>query len=429
MPLSSDWPEQIELEPTAMAQGGDAVGRWEGRAVFASGVLPGEHARIRLYDRQKAFARGRATDVLRTAAERVTSFCPLEQSCGAADWRWIEPEAQRRFKVEILREQLQHIGGLVVPVNEPEPINNSQDMVAYRTTAELHVHDDRIGYFLPGTRRTGDVPACCLHHPLINDALAALRPLLNPHLGLRGITLRCSPHADTVLGLLETRPNARRGALHSLTRRWREAFPMLVGVVHGENNQVLDGAAFLERRVGNVVFHVSAGSFFQINYRQVERMAKRVRELIDPRPNTRLLDLYCGVGLFTLSLASSVAEVVGIEEWAPAIEDARRSAQLNNVSNASFEAGSVETMLDAQSKLFNYVVLDPPRRGCAPEVMSGLAKLRPERIVYVSCHPGTLARDCKLLAEAGYRVTSAEVIDMFPHTHHVESIVHLKRGG
>jgi 23S rRNA (uracil1939-C5)-methyltransferase len=220
-----------------------------------------------------------------------------------------------------------------------------------------------------------------------------------------------------------------KGALQALAGRWRAAFEPLVGVVKARENVSLHGKTFLEQRVGNVRFHVGASSFFQVNYRQTARMVDRVRTLLDPQQNTRLLDLYCGVGLFALSLAPFVAEVVGIEEWAPAIEDARRSAKLNGASNTAFEVGAVERVLQAQNGSFDRVVLDPPRRGCAPEVLDALTMLAPQRIVYVSCHPGTLARDCKQLAAAGYRITSAEVIDMFPHTHHVESIVRLERAG
>jgi 23S rRNA (uracil1939-C5)-methyltransferase len=166
-----DWPDELELELHAIAQGGDAVGRYEGRAIFASGGLPGELVRVRLHDRQKAFARGRVLEVLRPAAERIASSCPLESVCGAADWRWIAPQAQREFKRTILQEQLRHLGGLdvaVLPAAAPE----DRESWAYRTSAELHIEHDRIGYFLPNSRRVADIPACCLHHPLLNDALA-----------------------------------------------------------------------------------------------------------------------------------------------------------------------------------------------------------------------------------------------------------------
>lgn len=421
------WPDELELELTAMAQGGDAVGRYEGRAVFAGGGLPGELVRVRLADRQASFARGRVTEVLRSAPERRDSACPLEQICGAADWRWIDDTAQRRFKAEILREQLQHIGGLEVAVLPDDSPAISEDSPllpgGYRTTAELHVAGERIGYYMPGSRRVADVAGCCLHHPLINEALAALRPLLQAAAGvtLRGVTIRCSPATGQVLAVLDG-----RGPLRELAQQWRRAYPALAGVTHAQSRRALDGQDWIEQQGGGVRFHVSASSFFQINHQQIERLVARVRTLLDAQPKTRLLDLYCGVGLFGLALARDVAAVVGVEEWEPAIADARRSAKRNGITNVGFHVGGVERVLGTLSGSFDRVVLDPPRRGCAPEVIAALGKRQPARIVYVSCHPGTLARDCKLLAAAGYRITSAEVIDMFPHTHHVESIVRLE---
>ncbi|HEY0736521.1 MAG TPA: 23S rRNA (uracil(1939)-C(5))-methyltransferase RlmD [Herpetosiphonaceae bacterium] len=416
-----DWPDELELELAAMAQGGDAVGRYEGRAVFASGGLPAERVRVRLHDRQKAFARGRVVEVLRAAPERIGSRCPLETICGAADWRWIDPQAQRQFKRAILQEQLRHIGGLDVEVL-PVPEIDERQTWGYRTTAELHVAQDRIGYFLPGSRRVADIPACCLHHPLIDEALTALRPLLSREIELRGVTLRCSPSSGEVIALLDG-----RGPLRELARRWRSVHKPLVGVVHAQQRRTLDGRDWIERTVGRVRFRLSASAFFQVNAYQTERLVERVRALLATQPGTRLLDLYCGVGLFALSLAGEIAEVIGVEEWQPAIDDARRSAQQSRLTNLSFEVGAAEQVIDRLSGSFDRVVLDPPRRGCAPEVLAALTRLQPERIVYVSCHPGTLARDCKQLAASGYRITSAEIIDMFPHTHHVESIVRLEQ--
>lgn len=414
----TQWPDELQLELQAMAQGGDAVGRYKGRAVFAAGGLPREQVRIRLHDRQAAFARGRVIEVLAAAPERVASFCPLEQTCGAADWRWIDYEAQRRFKAEILHGQLQHIGGIEVDVMLPPP---PAILTGYRTTAELHAFGDTIGYYRPGSRRVADIPACCLHHPLVNAALDALRPLLSPDIKLRGVTIRCSPETGQVLGALDG-----RGPLPTLAERWRKRYTPLVGVTNARG-VALDGQNWLSRHVNNIHFHVSANSFFQINFVQLEPLVERVQTLLDLQPQHRLLDLYCGVGLFALSFAQNIRAAVGVEEWAPAVEDARRSAERNNIHNAEFRAGAAEQVINELDQHFDRVVLDPPRRGCAPEVLAALATLMPERIVYVSCHPGTLARDCKQLAANGYAVTHAEVIDMFPQSSHVESIVQLDR--
>lgn len=412
------WPDELELALTSMGQGGDAVGRYEGRPVFAGGGLPGEQVRVRLHERQAAFARGRVIEVFRAAPERVRSFCPLEQRCGAADWRWIDYEAQRRFKREILRDQLRHIGGIEVDVAAP-PVPTST--TGYRTTADLHVFKNEIGYYRPGTRRVADIPACCLHHPLINTALAGLRATMQPSIALRNVTIRCSPETEQVLAVLDG-----HGPLRELAQTWRNACAPLIGVTNARG-AALDGQTWFERRVAERRFRVGATSFFQINFVQLGPLIERVRSLLELAPHHRLLDLYCGVGLFALSLADEIRAAVGVEEYAGAVDDARRNATLNGIANVDFRAGAAERVLAALDQPFERVVLDPPRRGCAPDVLAALTSIAPERIVYVSCHPGTLARDCKHLAGAGYTITSAEVIDMFPHTSHVESIVRLER--
>lgn len=418
---STTWPDEIELELSGMAQGGAAVGRVAGRPVFAAGGLPGERVRVRLHERRAAFAHGTVTQVLRAAPARRASPCPNEALCGAADWRWIDDAAQREFKASILRDQLRHLGGLEVEVAPPVSVPAAQTW-NYRISAELHVHERDIGYFRPGTRQVADPGSCCLHHPLINQALLALRPLLRDTVRLRTVTLRCSPATGETLALLDG-----EGELLELARAWRRACPGLVGVMHAPSRRVLQGRAWLEQQVAGLRFRVSADAFFQVNAAQTPRLVARVRELLAPTADARLLDLYCGVGLFALSLAPLVRDVVGIEAWSPAVSDARSNARLNRINHARFQAGPVERLLARLDGPFAYAVLDPPRRGCAPAALEALIALRPHRIVYVSCHPGTLARDCRRLAAAGYRPTHAEIIDMFPQTHHVESIVRLER--
>ncbi len=419
------WPDELELELTEMAQGGYAVGRYADRPIFASGGLPGEQVHVRLHDRQGRFARGHVAQVLRPVPERIASPCPLEDVCGAADWRWIAYGAQLRFKTEILRNQLRHLGGIEVDVRPPAPSlsQHEEAAYAYRTTAELHIDGTRIGYYRPGSRRVADLPTCCLHHPALDAALQALRPLLrSTRVTLRSVTIRCSPTTGQVLGILDG-----RGALRELATAWRQAHPVLVGVAHARDGAALTGQAALEHHVAGLRFRVSAQSFFQINYRQLETLVTRVKTLLAASSTSRLLDLYCGVGLFALAAARDVAAVTGIEEWQPAVADARHNAELNRIGNAAFHVGAAEQMLAIVADKYDRVVLDPPRRGCASAVLQQLAHQHPPRIVYVSCHPGTLARDCRLLSSAGYGVTSAEVIDLFPQTHHIESIVLLER--
>jgi 23S rRNA (uracil1939-C5)-methyltransferase len=259
-----------------------------------------------------------------------------------------------------------------------------------------------------------------LHHPLINDTIQGLRPLLTERTRLRGVTIRSSPSTNRTLAVLDGKQQGE------LAEHWIKSVPALAGVTD-KRGVVLAGEPALEHRVAGLHFRVSAPSFFQINYHQWEALVARVRDLLEPTPQTRVLDLYCGVGLFALTLAREVDSVVGVEAWQPAVDDAQHNAERNQLGNATFVAGNAEQVLAAQPPSFNRAVLDPPRRGCEPAVLDALVQQRPERIAYVSCHPGTLARDCKRLVEHGYRIASAEIIDMFPHTSHVESIVVLQR--
>src|SRR3954453_24074501 len=188
------WPDELDLHLTGIAQGGDGVGRWEGRPVFAAGGLPGEDVRVRLRDRHASFARGDVVAVTTAAPERIVSPCPFEAACGAAGWGWSAYPAQLSFKAAILQDQLQHLGGISIEVDTVHGMQDASGPVGrigpadpawhYRTTAELHVAGNRIGPFRTGSHDIADLPGCCLHHPLIDDALPTLRTLLTPDLGL-----------------------------------------------------------------------------------------------------------------------------------------------------------------------------------------------------------------------------------------------------
>ncbi len=431
--MSQEWPDEIDLEIHGIAQGGDGVGRFGERPVFAAGGLPGETVRVRLRDRQASFARGNVIAVMQPATERIVSPCPKESICGAAGWRDVDYDAQLRFKAEILRDQLRHLGGIDIPVSAAHGADLApsagSDLPAgrgwsYRTTAELHYANGKLGYYAPNSRRVVDLGQCCLHHPLINGAIAALEGLHLNIAGLRSITLRCSPALGEVLVVLEG-----EGRWEALAQQWMRACPALIGVVHRTRNTIkrVRGRTELEQVIDGVRWHVSAGSFFQVNAAQTARLIERVRTLMAVQPGERILDLFCGVGTFALPLRMQGAQVTGIESYAPAIEDARRSMVANNLDGITWYAGPVETMLERCEGPFDGAVLDPPRRGCEASALERLAALMPRRIVYVACHPGTLARDCKVLGGYGYVATRAEVIDLFPHTHHVESIVVLER--
>jgi 23S rRNA (uracil1939-C5)-methyltransferase len=416
-----DWPETLDLTLDGIAQGGEGVGRWQERVVFAAGGLPGERVLVRLRERHDSYARGQVAEVLEASPDRVPPRLPVADHM---PWQHIAYPAQTRFKRQILADQLAKIGGLAdLPIAETLPAPRPW---GYRNSARFHGDGARIGYYAADSHELQEIEADPLLLPVLNEALAALRTVV--HFGEMApaeVILRASEAYGYTLAALRG-PEDLRG----LATRWRMAFPALAGVVlpTAPNGQpALLGADHLIDELGGVAFHLRPTTFFQVNTAAAEALLGLVRDGLELRGDERLLDLYCGAGAFTLPLAASAREVIGIEEYAGSVEDAGTTAAENGVANVRFEVGRAEVALGQIDGSFNAAVLDPPRRGCHPVALEHLLRLAPARIVYVSCHPGTLARDLKLLVAGGYRVASVQPVDLFPQTAHIESVSVLVR--
>ncbi|MBK9943364.1 MAG: 23S rRNA (uracil(1939)-C(5))-methyltransferase RlmD [Kouleothrix sp.] len=416
---TSDWPETLELTLDGIAQGGDAVGRWGTRVVFATGGLPGERVLVQLGERHSNYARGSVLEVYEPAPTRVPPRVPGADQIA---WQHIAYPAQLRFKREIVLDQLAKIGGLAdSPVAETLPALRPW---GYRNSARFHGEGNQIGYHAADTRSVRPVDHDPLALPVLNEALAALRTAMPPDLAPREVLLRASESYGYALAALH-------GAAGGMAKRWRTGFPALAGVycaASDDHEEITLGAAHLVEELDGMAFQLRPTTFFQVNLASAEALLGLVRAGLALHGGERLLDLYCGAGTFALPLARLAGEVVGIEEFAGAVEDGRASAELNGLANTRFVAGRVEAALGALDGTFDAAVLDPPRRGCHPQAIARLIALAPARIVYVSCHPATLARDLKLLVAGGYRVEHAQPIDLFPQTAHIECVVVLVRG-
>jgi 23S rRNA (uracil1939-C5)-methyltransferase len=446
-----DWPETLELTLDGMAQGGDAVGRWEGRVVFAAGGIPGERVRVRLRETRDAFARGVVTEVLEASPERVPPRVPGADHIA---WQHIAYEAQLRFRRAILAEQLAKIGGLAdAPVAETAP---GSAPWGYRSSARLHCDGLRVGYHIADTREIRAIDADPLLHPALDAAIPSLRDALQDVGGAPGpleVILRASETFGYVVAALRG-PGVRHFAeARRLAGRWRTLLPALAGVVLGEDrgdleddqrrtandqrevggsgvgrssvvvrrSSVVLGQGTLVEELGGVSFELRPATFFQVSLAAAEALLRLVREGLELRGG-RLLDVYCGAGTFALPLAPGVAEVVGVEEHGGAVADGRASAQASGIENVRFVTGRAEEVVARLDGPFDAAVLDPPRRGCHPRALEALLALGPARLVYVSCQPATLARDLKVLAAGGYELLRSTPVDLFPQTAHVESV-------
>jgi 23S rRNA (uracil1939-C5)-methyltransferase len=425
---TSIWPATLELTLDGIAQGGEGVGRWNDRVVFARGGLPGERVRVSLTERHESYAHALVAEVLEFSPDRVP---PRQPNADHMPWQHIAYPAQLRYKRQILADQLAKIGGLdnvvdAETIAAPRPWN-------YRNSARFHGQGQRIGYYAADSRDLREVTHDPLLLPVLNDALVALHAVVQADMRAPPeIVLRASEAYGYALAVLHGAAGADLVDLRRLAGAWRMRCPALAGVAlvgHSAAGRPVEtlGADQLIEELGGIAFHLHPTGFFQVNAVGAEKLLELVRRGLELRGHERLLDLYCGAGAFALPLAGAVSEVLGIEEYAGAVEDARATAVANGVANVHFEIGRVEMALTRLDEAFDAVVLDPPRRGCHPQALAELVRLAPTRIVYVSCHPATLARDLKRLVAGGYHVARVQPVDLFPQTVHIESVAILEQ--
>lgn len=399
----------VELKLDAAAHGGQALGRHEGKVIFVDGVLPGEVARVRIVDDRKRWARAALLEVIQPSPDRVDPPCPYYGSCGGCHWQHAAYASQLTYKRQIVVEQLRRLGHLEdLPVR---PVMGMEEPWFYRNHAQFR--PDRSGQLGFQASRSHDVvpiDQCLLLHPLLDELYVAL-DLDWPE--LRQLSLRAGIHTGEQMCIFEIGD---------------DAFPELevdlpvscvLRLSDGRDVALIGRDAYHEELRGRL-FRISAASFFQVNTEQAEVLLDVVAELLDPQPKDTLLDVFCGVGTLGLSVCDQVGRVIGLEEHPAAVADAVANAQGNErVTLLHGEARATIAQVQAE---ITKVILDPPRQGCHPQLISALLSARPQRIVYVSCDPTTLARDAALLVEGGYAPLAVQPIDMFPQTYHIETV-------
>ena len=394
-----------------MAHGGDALGRHEGKVIFAPYAIPGEAALVEIVEDKGRYARARLVEILSPSPHRVDPPCPHfgPGKCGGCQWQHIAYPAQLELKAMVVRDQLVRLGRLPdVPVKPTIP---SPSPWRYRNHVQFSVgNDGRLGFVATDGRRVESIEVCYLLHPLLDELFAALDLELP---GLARLSLRAGVNSGDLMMIFETHDD--------LPPALESDLPISCVLLLSDGAHVnLIGDNHITEEAAGRRFRVSAPSFFQVNTAAAEELIRVVGEYLAPSGDETLLDAYCGVGTFALSLADKVSHVIGIEEAASAVADARLNA--SELANVEFIEGSVEATLPRLDRPIDLAVLDPPRQGCRPEALKVLIELTPRRIVYVSCDPATLARDARRLAEGGYKLVEVQPVDMFPQTYHIESV-------
>ena len=440
--------QRVELSIEGVGAGGEGIGRLEGRAVFVPRALPGERVLAKIVHIGSKKIAAEPQRILEPSPDRRDPVCPVFGRCGGCQLMHAGYSAQLELKSTILKDALLSIAGIRV---ESIPVAGAQEPFHYRNRGQYPVARQKgrvvTGFFAPRSHEVVAASRCHIHDPRIDRAVACVRswagrnkiPVYDErrHRGfLRHVVVRAG---GEVLVVLVGRRD-RNLPVGDLLSRLRQEIPDLAGavlninpartnVILGGRNRVLWGRDHLEEMFMSLKLKLSVGSFFQVNTAQAQVLFGKVREFLG-RPRGPVVDAYCGVGVLATMLSREGHETVGIDSAAPAIEDAKAIAANNRVQNAEFHRGRSETLLPrliSRGLRPQAVILDPPRKGCAPEVVDAVAASNADRIAYISCHPGTLSRDLKRFVELGYNLDTIEGVDMFPQTSHLEVLAGLVR--
>ncbi len=434
---------------TGYSEEGLGVARIDGRVIFVHGGVRGETCSIRILKVLKSVAFARVEEIMEGSPGRQVPDCPHYPACGGCDFRHLTYEEELEAKRQRVEDALRRIGGADVTVTE---ILASPQTAGYRNKSQFPVSPEGLaGFYRARTHQVIPATDCLLQSPQAGAIARAVEDYLREN----GVAAYDEERHEGLLRHIFVRANAAGQALvclivngdrlpreEDLVRRVRGACPDTVGVVLsantrrtnvvlGDRYRTLWGQDYLEDTLCGITFRLAIPAFYQVNRRQAERLYEKALELAELTGEETVLDLYCGAGTITLVMARKAKRAIGAEIVPEAVENARENALRNGITNAEFfcgDAAAVAEKLAAEKLRPDVVVVDPPRKGLEESVIGSIADMAPQRVVYVSCDPGTLARDVKRFHERGYTLQKAVAADLFPRTKHVETVVLLSKG-
>lgn len=440
---------------------GKSIARVGTFVIFIEGGVPGDTANVRIQRVKKNYAEASIIDILKPSTNRTSPRCQYFGVCGGCKWQHVRYETQLQFKQQHVLDAFERIGGFRdLPI---QPILGAEEQYFYRNKMEFSFSRDQwkwekmtesdvplfLGLHVPQRYdKVLDIHECFLQSERSNTILNATRAFARKAQAtvydskensgfLRFLVIREAKYTDQILVNLVTY-DTNEVFLQNYTTMLRSVVPSITTVVNtvnrrkaqiasGEEEYVFFGNGTIEERIGKYRFIISAGSFFQTNSRQTERLYEVVKTIGAFTPQDVVYDLYCGTGTIGIYLSDAVEHVVGIEIVESAIRDAVRNAELNGVKNCTFIQGDLKERLTNDTAWMKHtpkptvLVIDPPRTGMHPKVIERILEILPERIVYVSCNPTTQARDAQFLSHR-YTLAMLQPVDMFPHTYHVENV-------
>lgn len=443
----------FEIEITGQTHEGLGVGRVDGMAVFVQGAIAGEKVVAKIIKVMKNYAVARIESFMERSPDRAEPFCPVYKRCGGCNLQHMTYERTLQFKRQVVIDNLERIGGL--EGIQVEPVIGMETPKRYRNKAQYPVGPGKngpiAGFFAPHSHEIIECEECAIQHPVSDMAKKTVLEFMKAnnipaydettHKGLiRHVVTKVGfATCEVMVIIVATRSDIpKKDRLISMLKKRIPGLESVVinindrpgNVILGTENKIIFGRDSIEDRLGDIVFEISPLSFYQVNPVQTRVLYEKAVEYAGLKGDETVFDLYCGIGTISLFAALKAKKVIGVESVPEAVKSAMRNAARNNISNSEFYCGDAEDVvpkLYSQGMTADVVIVDPPRKGCDEVLLKTLIDMAPQRIVYVSCNPSTLARDMKVLHGSGYEPQKVQPVDMFPWTSHVETITLLYR--
>ena len=445
--------EHYEVPIHDLGTKAEGIGKVDDFTVFIEKALPGDIVEARIVKVKKNFAFGKLINIIKPSPLRRQPKCPVASNCGGCQLQHLAYESQLEYKRKKVQDVLERIAK--IEDIEVKPTLGMENPYAYRNKAQFPVRKEngqlRIGFFAMRSHRIIDTDNCDIQHESNAKIIAIVRKFLTDqgisiydeegHKGLvRHIITKVGFHTNEIMVCIVINGKTLPGSDELVKRLTsiKEVKSIVLNhneekgnVILGNDITTLYGNSYIRDYIDDIEFEISPLSFFQVNPIQTEVLYKKVLEYAQLTGEETVWDAYCGIGSISLFLAKEAKKVYGVEIVPDAIKDAKRNAALNSIDNVSFIVGQAEEVIPRKFKedgiKADVIVVDPPRKGCDESLLSTIVEMGPKRVVYVSCDPGTLARDLNYLTENGYKVVEVQPVDMFPETIHVEAIVLMSR--
>lgn len=457
----------LTLDIEKFADKGKSLTRLDGYVVFVPGAVPGDRVKARVYRKRKKFAEAALLEVLEPSPLRTEPKCSYFGTCGGCKWQQVNYQAQLDAKTQSVQESFQHAGGR--PDATVHPAIGAEELFYYRNKMEFSFSAGRwltpeeissgkdfntsfaLGLHVPGNfAKVLDLHECHLQSEWSASFVNAVRAFSlqnewtawhpRKHTGyLRHLVIREAANTDEVMVNLVTshHDSDRMDQFASWIKETAPQVTTFINTINsgvaqtsfGEEAHTVFGPGVIHDRIGDHTFEIASNAFFQTNTRQAETLYRIASEYADFKPDDLVYDLYSGAGTISLYVAPMVKHVVGVELVEEAVQNARKNAEANGISNVTFETGDMMKLFNeefiARHGKPDVLIVDPPRAGLHPKVVRQIGDLAPERFIYISCNPHSQAKDLSYLTDT-YEVEQVQPVDLFPHTHHIESVAQLK---